>query len=381
MRNVEIAAWWWAEGGIRLFATIGNLFGADGREGRKLIDKAEEVGILTSKLHLPAKRMHELKQLVYVPKLDDHLRKTSNEVFQKTRVISGRHRGDSPSMLGRRLWHFAPGAGRELLEWLEHSNLVGVAWGGTLSAVIERMEERAPRPAESRAQVIPTSGEPLGSNAGEDSSSRLAARLALALNGVPGDPLSLAGMPALIPREFQNERDEIGVIRRLLDHAPAYQKIFGSSRAARAGTPPLIDRLDALVTSVGWSRSDLAETELREIGKLTNKQRALMLGDIGGALVPQPKLTASERLEFEQISALSTGLKLTHCERLAGVARESAARHHRHPTAGVIVIAIGKNKARLIHEVIRLGLVNRLICDDELARSLAAECGISMHGR
>jgi DNA-binding transcriptional regulator LsrR (DeoR family) len=370
-RNVEVAAWWWAESGVREFATIGRKFGVGGKEGRRLIDRAEELGILTSRLNLPPKRLGELRELAYVPELRERLHQVSGKVFQRIKVISGTRRGETKKQIERRLNHFAPGAALELSEWLEKCGRVGVAWGGTLSAVIGQMNAIGTRGRKSRIQVIPTCGEPLGFNASEDSSSRLAAGLALALNGDSPAPLSLAGVPALIPREFL-DRDEIGVIRNLLNHAPAYRLIFGPLHPGNRDGTPLIKALDALITSVGWSRSRMAEREMRIVGKWTDRQRALLLGDIGGALLPRPNLSAAEKEEFARLTALTTGLRIEHLKHLARTARESAAQHT-HGVPGVIVVTIGKGKASLTYEAIRLGLVNQLICDGELASALA-EC-------
>jgi DNA-binding transcriptional regulator LsrR (DeoR family) len=99
--------------------------------------------------------------------------------------------------------------------------------------------------------------------------------------------------------------------------------------------------------------------------KLTQSSlQKLVVGDLGGILFPRPDLDARGREEVARLNAMWTGAKLRHVERIA----RDAARSTR---PGVIVVAMGaEDRAAILAEVIRYGLVNELIIDRSLSEAL-----------
>ena len=91
-----------------------------------------------------------------------------------------------------------------------------------------------------------------------------------------------------------------------------------------------------------------------------------MVGDVGGVLFPRPGLGARGRAEVDALNRMWTGAKLRHFERIA----KQAARSTR---PGIIVVAMGgEDRAAIVAEAVRHGLVNELIIDRTLADALTA---------
>jgi len=133
----------------------------------------------------------------------------------------------------------------------------------------------------------------------------------------------------------------------------------------------LISRVDTILTGVGsfhqWT--DYCD-ELVSVASV--KQHLLVdvaLGDLGGALIPLRRLEMKTLRAFAAISGLWTGIRRVHFKT---VAKRAAATESIGP--GVIVVAMGANKAAILYEVIRQGLVNHLIIDEDLAESLNQHC-------
>ena len=134
----------------------------------------------------------------------------------------------------------------------------------------------------------------------------------------------------------------------------------------------MIDQVDSLLTSAGPSNHPMGfiYDELLKAGstparKLTPARlEKLVVGDLGGVLFPRPDLDARGRREVEALNKMWTGVKRDHLVRIA----QAAARSTR---PGVIVAAIGgEDRAEIIAEVIRQGLVNELIIDRSLSDAL-----------
>jgi hypothetical protein len=98
----------------------------------------------------------------------------------------------------------------------------------------------------------------------------------------------------------------------------------------------------------------------------------LILGDMGGVCFPKPGLDAAARKRLKSVTDRWTGLKMEH---LTSCASRAAARNHYTGPPGVTVVTIGKERAPAIFESIRLGLVNHLMIDGELASELLELCG------
>jgi DNA-binding transcriptional regulator LsrR (DeoR family) len=292
--------------------------------------------------------------------------RVAGSTLKGLRIFSSGQVEDTRESWEARLGHFACPASMRVLELLHMAENVGIAWGHTMAAlvaVLERHFRNARRRAEySRLRFSPTCGEPLGAECPpERSSSALAAQLS-AIWDCGSKPLSLAGVPAVIPAVFTGEKRQ--GVREYITLCRDYRRIFGP--ATEAGAIPLVDQIDTLITSVGsFSQNwQMYQDQLIQYGGIPIEQlREFALGDISGALIPRSGLSASQQEVLRCIAALWTGIKLEHCQRIA---RDAA----KHQAPGVIVVAIGSNKAGVILELIQQGLVNELIIDHDLAGEL-----------
>jgi DNA-binding transcriptional regulator LsrR (DeoR family) len=286
---------------------------------------------------------------------------------RNTSVAAWRHRIDE----------FANACAKDLLEVLAPASLIGVSWGNTLASAIAAMEKTVParRATQQRARMaIPLIGEPLGLNISQHSSSVLAARLGEALNpdAEPGKThsLSLAPVPALIPADMTES--EIAAIRKLIGRITAYRAIFGpDGRAPSEGheNAPLIRRIDAVLTSTStheWPLGFDDDSLIRTAGVPREQLNDLVIGDLCGAVIPRPNLDGKAKAEVESILRRWTGVKISQL-------RDCALRSQT-GGPGVIVLAIGANKAQVVFEAVRRGLVQHLFTDQDLADELEEHC-------
>ncbi len=347
----------------------------------ELIRRAKSQGLLKENIEfcfakLAPHRLQELKRLDYVellglflqsasPKLPDQ----SKHVFRRIYVVDSGTFNEAERMYQARLMQFGAAASPILAELLAHSHCVGVSWGLTLSAVIHaltpancfRFHNHAP------IRFLPTCGEPYGTPLRTDSSSHLAVELDQRINKSTSHSLSLTGVPAVIPKEFTS-KDKMAVIQRFIRCCPAYREIFGNLEPKSLR---LIDTVDTLLTSVGtldrpWRMCGM---ELCEIGGIERQAfRDVVLGDIGGVLIhKEEKPAPEEAARLKEIQQLWTGIQ--------GADFFDAAHKADHNRPGVIVLAIGANKAKIIHRCVKQGLINHLICDEALAWALCKETG------
>jgi hypothetical protein len=89
----------------------------------------------------------------------------------------------------------------------------------------------------------------------------------------------------------------------------------------------------------------------------------VLIGDLGGVLIPKPELESEDRDLVKELNEMWTGIKLQDLKRIAKVASTSDG-------GGIVVVAIGKQKAAVLYETIRLGLVNEALIDQDLVNKL-----------
>jgi DNA-binding transcriptional regulator LsrR (DeoR family) len=282
---------------------------------------------------------------------------------RELRVVNSGGRGTSRRVLDSRIRHFGLQAAGRVGELIRQSDVFGVTWGTTVSHVVEGIAT-GPLPQAGRStRFVPVCAEPLDQASNKDTSSHLVRQLHDLFQPDTPLPPSLTGVPALIPRSFRGT-DARG-IRKFVEHAASYREVFGSRS-------PLIEKVDSLLTSVGPSRRPMGfmYEELLRAGSTPSKKltaaalTALVAGDIGGVLLPRRDLTAAERREVHRLNAMSTGVTLTHLERIARDADST-----RRP--GVIVVSLGgADRAEIIAEAVRWGLINELIVDQQLVEAL-----------
>ena len=232
-------------------------------------------------------------------------------------------------------------------------------------------------PRESAQTVIPLLGEPLGRTITQHSSSVLASKLAETFNPNvrPGSTLSLAPVPALIPEGMT--KAEIRAIRKLIGRITAYHEIYGAEESDSHGKGkfvPWIGRVDAILTSISAQERPLGFDDdrlVRAAGIRRERLNELVIGDLCGAVIPRPHLDSASKNEIESIMERWTGVSLTQLEACANRARNGA--------PGIIVLAIGANKASVVHEALRRGLIQHLFMDEDLADRLGEICAVPSH--
>ena len=268
---------------------------------------------------------------------------------------------------------FARACAKDVLEVLEQASVIGVSWGDTVATVIAAMKKVAhDRGAikPHKRTTIPLIGEPLGLNISHHSSSVLAARLEEALDPEvepgQGHTLSLAPVPALIPADMTET--EIQAIRKLIGRITAYREIFGTDRqnsTREQESVPLIRRIDAVLTSTStheWPLGFDEDNLIRTAGVSREKLNEWVIGDLCGAVISRPNLDDVAKAEVKSILKRWTGVTISQLRDCAARARGGA--------PGILVLAIGANKAPVVHAALRSGLIQHLFMDQDLADRL-----------
>jgi DNA-binding transcriptional regulator LsrR (DeoR family) len=140
-----------------------------------------------------------------------------------------------------------------------------------------------------------------------------------------------------------------------------YRRIFEGQN----GRPPEIGHLDVILTSLGnlEQENKLWKEALRESGSEGDREvveRLLKkLHDIGGVLIVDNELDEEEKDKLRQLESRWLGIKRTHYYQCAQKAKP-----------GVIVVALGDNKAETTLRAVKRGLVNILVIDEDLARRI-----------
>jgi len=247
-----------------------------------------------------------------------------------------------------------------ITELLRRSAVCGVAWGETVASIVSGLGALRIRPPwkEQPITFIPLCGEPPGRALGEYSASAAAAQLdKIVNNDETSHSPSLAGVFALIPREF--DWKAVQIIRKAFGYLDGYRDIFQRER--------WIDKIDCVLTSVSADESPLTFGLLdltRATGGPDRKRlHELVIGDICGIFIPRLGLRSPELAELKEIQKRWNGMTELQLKRCADNALQNGA-------PGVIVMAIGKNKAAMVYESVKRGLVNTLVIDDDLAEEL-----------
>jgi DNA-binding transcriptional regulator LsrR (DeoR family) len=171
----------------------------------------------------------------------------------------------------------------------------------------------------------------------------------------------------VIPHTRRFPREVRAALPRVLraffeESSPAYKEIF-------IGPEALIDRVDVLVTSVGGSNKPMGfcNDDLLKVSGLSEERVGqLVIGDVGGVLLPARGLSARDAATVEGVNAMWTGIQRRHLE---GIARRAAQRR----TPGIILITLGASRSAIVLEAIREGLCSELMIDRDLATALRRE--------
>lgn len=355
-------------------ADIGRLLGGMSQSRvSRLLKLAEDVGWLqvsysfVGEDRLDPARLAYLRGMLEPKGLHDVLKAVRSETgvhVRELRVVDSGGTRTSGRAMEARLKRVGRAAAARVAVLLQRSDVFACTWGSTVSHVVDALAEAPPPQLATRAiRFVPVCAEPLDESSNADTSTHLARRLHSLLQVEVPPPLSLTGVPALVSRQFRGA-DAQG-IWKYVEHAASYREIFGTRS-------PLIAKVDSLLTSVGPSSRPMGfiHEELLSAGGTASRQLttsrlgALVAGDLGGVLLPKPGLDGRGRRDVAALNAMWTGVTLKHLQRIA----QQAQRNER---PGVIVVSVGADRAEIIAESVRCGLVNELIIDRTLADALA----------
>lgn len=250
------------------------------------------------------------------------------------------------------------------------ASVLGVAWGRAVAAVVDGLDAAFPtaprgrRPDSPPLHAIPVCGEPLrvATTLHEFSSSLLATRIGEIFNLERPRVPSLAGVPAYIPRKLGDAARR--TVRAFFGEVPDYRAVVGEDG--------LLTKMDTLLTGIGVPDAAgagdphgvfVAERTVSE-GLTSAEMARLVYGDLAGVLIPRRDLSAGEVATVQSLNDGWTGLRLEDIERCA---REANERGH----GGVIVISQHGRKRNLVRELVRRGLVNHLVIDEQLDDELS----------
>lgn len=368
----QVAAYMYAEQ-RRSQQYIAKFLGVSQSVVSRLLKEAQTDGLLETRVRFISRKispeqMHEIEARASPRGIDlaRRLSKRSKEEAHRLRVevVPSASDGTSPAAWTYRIQQFAVSTTERIIKpLLVEANTLGVAWGETVGAVVQELKASCPAPprANSPVQCVPLIGEPVGRAISRFSSSRLAEDLDQTLNGANEHSLSLALVPALIPLEFSDEK--VAAIKDFFAYVPAYCEVFGGKDGMRDdGSEPWVRRLDAILTSVSTAERPLGfdhDSMVKSARLSRTRLFEEVIGDICGALIPRNGYEQN----VEHINQFWNGITLEDIRRC----RERA-------SPGVVVIALGRNKARPIYEAVLGGFVNHLIIDQDLADGLDELC-------
>jgi DNA-binding transcriptional regulator LsrR (DeoR family) len=265
-----------------------------------------------------------------------------------------------------RLHRFGTMAAHQVIQLLPKARLIGVAWGRTLRAVVDAMREQVINTARAKfdADFIPICGEPIAQHPHGKSASVIAIELREILSKnlslrAEDESATLLGLPAIIPIKGENAKTMQWHIRRLA----GYRSIFIGSNNEHSRKPPLIQEVDCIITSVGhktWNLNDFWDPAMAPD---SSDLEQYFYGNIAGIFIEKESLPARLRKKADELKEAWTGARLEHFHKCAAKAVKA-------DKVGVIALCVGKEKADILLEGIRRGLINTAIIDSELRDAL-----------
>ena len=268
--------------------------------------------------------------------------------------------GNTDTALARRRSIFGRMASGRLIELIGRSSVIGVAWGRTIKAVIEGISgSRQPMDRSGTRVFAAVCAELVSLPQHGHSSSRLADALDELFNDSPGDIPLLTGFPAYVPRHYDENMQRS--IWQFISDMPGYQSVF-------TGPNALVDNMDMLISSVGSSKSPVLgsfEDLVNAASIRANDLRQLVVGDLGGILIPKPGISQAKVALVQELNDLWTGIRL---EQVHALAQNAFANPDQ--GGGVVVVALQAERGDTIFELVRQGLVNEVIVDQMAADRL-----------
>lgn len=333
----------------------------------RLLARAQEMGLLVIEHRfaeelVSSERMVQLHRILETQELSSALEKfalKTGGIVPRISVFDTGKPRESPDTESERGRRFGRAASGRLIELLSGARIVGVAWGSTLNFLTDGLPPMPVSSSRAVVQFVPICAELVALEAPYFSSSWLATRLNQIFNGDRGIRLQLTGIPAFIPKRYDGVKAQ--AIREYISDTASYGKIF-------IGPDCYVSQMDTLITGVGSASAPIrgSTAELLMAADIDAATlRELVVGDIGGILIPKPTLGAKEKRLVDEINEMWTGLSL---DRLATIAKRGAGTHNH---GGTIIVASGSEKLGGIIQAIRMGLINELIIDQDLESSLS----------
>lgn len=264
----------------------------------------------------------------------------------------------------------------------EGAHVVGINWGWTVRHCVTNLHPVKPNP---NLRIVPLVGslsldesDPHFEEAIDCSSNRLAHLAATAFEA-PRPPR--LNTPAYIPRRFTADAQGLRYIREFITSDISYRRIFGGRDEKGVWQPGFIEQMDTLVT--GLTSLDVLTLPTYRPNLITPEdlpvlQRAGVVGDLGLHLLvesePDTEECPSSACELvKSINGLIVGAAPQDFVSVAERARRGEAQG-----PGVMVVASGPWKARILTTAICLRAVNELITDLETALAICRHVGIKL---
>jgi len=283
----------------------------------------------------------------------------------------------------KRIPWLAQSAGPYVAELLRHANppkedsagvfRVGLSWGKTLAETLEFVASHPNwRQRPCSTQCVATTGELVEvENPGRNlSSSSLAEWLAEAADSCSA--ATLRAVPALISMKVEHDA-VTSIIEWVKERNANYRKVLDEKDGVASN-------LDAILTSIGsMEQTGKIWKKESEEGGIPEKFLRKLAGDIGGVFVKKTDLLRrieEQRKEHDEVNKAEEWTKEDE-DLLQEVRRRWLGITDKHYLAcakkanpGVIVVALGAEKAKTAIACAEKGLVNELVIDLDLARAI-----------
>ncbi len=314
--------------------------------------------------------LREIEQLLNPPQLVDDLQRfciREGIALPGLRTFESGP-GNTDIRLAQRRARFGKMAAGRIVELIERSRVVGVAWGRTLGSVVDGIQaSHLPFSPPHHIEFAAVCAELVSLAQSGHSSSMLASAMDGIFNTRPGECPQLTAFPAYVPLRYDD------AVRRsiwtYINDTAGYRRVF-------SGPEALIGRMDMMITGVGSSNSPIHGSfdEFVSAGEVdADALRKLVLGDMAGILIPRPDLDRADARTVAALNEMSTGIRLDHVQAIAQ-------RGFSNPDcAGVVVLALRSERAGIVLELVRRQLVNELIIDHATARALQDLLSSELH--
>jgi DNA-binding transcriptional regulator LsrR (DeoR family) len=349
------------------------------------LEEVRQAGWLKDRpeFHPPPDIWEELQSRMTCTNVEDAIRQAfGGDLLQRITVLPSPVRPDSIAMRStpaenvERVGMFA--ARRLADELADGPHVVGVNWGWSVRHCVMNLHVAKPNPD---LRFLPIVGnlsldenDPHYEEALECSSNRLAQHAAAAF-GAPRAPR--LSTPAFIPRRFHHDTVGLRAIRDFIEGDVSFRRIFGGTDENRERQTGMIEQVDTLVT--GLTSLDVQTLPTYRPGLITPEdlpilQRAGVVGDLALHMVTADGNGANKERVLESelvqdINDLIVGASPKDFVRVAEGSRSGGG-------LGVMVIAVGAWKAKILTTAIRMRAVNELITDLETAHAIGRELGI-----